>query len=99
MSRSRALALTALGLAVLTLAACAPGGNTVAGTGTADVGFFYGLWHGFISPITFIVSLFSADVGIYEIRNTGGWYDFGFLLGVSAAFGGGAGGAYAGRRR
>ena len=52
-------------------------------------GFWAGLWHGIISPITFIVSLFMPGVRIYEINNRGRLYDFGFLLGVSAAFGGG----------
>ena len=26
---------------------------------------------------------------IYEVNNTGGWYDFGFILGVSMVWGGG----------
>lgn len=100
MTRTRVAALALGAVVVLFLAGCAPGGNPVAGAdpGT-DVGIFFGFWHGLISPITFIVSLFTEDVGIYEIHNNGGWYDFGFLLGASAAFGGGAGGAYAGRRR
>jgi len=52
-------------------------------------GFWAGLWHGFILPITFIIRLFNSDVGIYEINNNGRWYDFGFILGVSLTFGGG----------
>ncbi len=101
MTRHRRAVGAALAVvAVALLAGCAPGGNPMAGADPAtDVGFFYGLWQGFISPVTFIVSLFTSDVGIYEVNNTGAWYDFGFLLGVSVAFGGGAGGAYAGRRR
>jgi len=51
-------------------------------------GFWAGLWHGIIMPITFIVSLFNAGVRIYETNNNGRWYDFGFLIGVSASFGG-----------
>lgn len=57
-------------------------------------GFWSGLWHGMIMPITFFVSLFNQDVGIYEIRNTGKGYDFGFLLGASIAFGGGQKGVH-----
>lgn len=85
----------------LMLAGCAAGANDVAGTGPDQAGFLLGLWHGFISPITFIVSLFVDDVGIYEIRNNGGWYDFGFMIGVSAVFSGagGSGGAAARRGR
>ena len=52
-------------------------------------GFWAGLWHGLICPITFLVSLFSPGVRIYERHNRGRLYDFGFLLGASAAFGGG----------
>ncbi|MCL3863155.1 hypothetical protein [Actinotalea sp. K2] len=82
-------------VALLLLAACAPGANEAVGTaapdGTAAVGFWWGLWHGFIAPVTFVVSLFAEGVGVYEVHNTGGWYDFGFLLGVSIFFSGGAG--------
>lgn len=46
-------------------------------------GFFYGLLHGFITPVSFVTSLFRDDVAIYAVNNTGGWYDFGFLLGSS----------------
>lgn len=49
-------------------------------TGPKD-GFFHGLLHGFITPISFVASLFKNDVAIYEVNNSGGWYDFGFLLG------------------
>lgn len=46
------------------------------------VGFWYGLWHGIIAPISFIISWFDSDVAIYAIYNNGGWYDFGFLWGI-----------------
>lgn len=62
--------------------------------GATPAGFWVGLWHGIIMLITFIVSLFNSDVGIYETNNNGGWYNFGFVLGASA--GGGGGGAAAG---
>ncbi len=55
--------------------------------GAAPAGFWAGLWHGIISPITFIVSLFDGDVAIYEVNNKGGWYDFGFLIGVGGSWG------------
>jgi hypothetical protein len=45
-------------------------------------GFWYGLLHGFITPVSFITSLFRDDVAIYAVNNSGGWYDFGFLLGA-----------------
>ena len=46
-------------------------------------GFFYGLLHGFITPVSFVTSLFRDNVAIYAVNNSGGWYDFGFLLGSS----------------
>jgi len=47
------------------------------------------LWHGLISCVTFVISLFSDNVNVYEVHNSGNWYDFGFMLGVSIIFGGG----------
>lgn len=59
-------------------------------------GFFHGLLHGFIILFSFIGSFFT-DYDMYAFPNSGGWYDFGFLLGVMSFFGGG--GSQAGRRR
>ena len=56
--------------------------------GAKPAGFLGGLWHGLISPLTFIISLFSPGVRIYETNNSGRWYDFGFIIGASSAFGG-----------
>jgi hypothetical protein len=54
--------------------------------GARPAGFLGGFWHGFIAPITFVVSLFMSGVSIYETNNNGCWYEFGFLLGVSVHF-------------
>ncbi len=54
------------------------------------VGFWYGLWHGLIAPISFIISLFNDKVAIYAVYNNGGWYNFGFLLGASISIGSGS---------
>jgi len=51
-------------------------------------GFWGGLWHGMISPISFIASLFSDNVEFYCKNNNGGWYDFGFVGGGGLLFGG-----------
>lgn len=100
--RKAATVLTGAVVVVLLLASCAAGGNELAGTtdpsGEGPFGFWWGLWHGAIAPITFLVSLFQEDVGVYEVHNSGGWYDFGFLLGLSMVLGGGAGGGAAARR-
>ena len=73
--------IAALGLL---LAACAPAANTFAES-VAQPGFWPGLWHGFICPISFLVSLFDDHVGVYAVRNNGHWYDFGFVLGIVIA--------------
>jgi ABC-type multidrug transport system permease subunit len=83
------------------LSACAAGPNELRNTPDEDgevAGFWKGIWHGLISPITFIISLFSKSVYVYEVHNNGGWYTFGFLLGASIIFGGSGGGA-ANRRK
>lgn len=51
-------------------------------------GFWQGLWHGIIAPISFVISLFSDTIQMYEINNSGGWYDFGFAIGAGIIFGG-----------
>lgn len=91
--------LPAVGLLlVLTLAACAPA-NAEVSQAAGTPGFWHGLLHGVISPVAFLVSLFNDKVGIYAVINSGGWYDAGFMLGVSVAFGGAGGGSAAGSRR
>lgn len=81
------------------LVGCAAGANPQV-VGVPDgAGFWAGLWHGLIMPITFVVSLFTDTVGVYEVRNSGGWYDFGFVMGVVVAFSGPASSRRAVRRR
>lgn len=55
-------------------------------------GFLSGLLHGFLILFSFIASLFT-DFRIYAFPNSGGWYDFGYLLGAMAFLGGGGAGA------
>jgi hypothetical protein len=51
-------------------------------------GFWVGVWHGSIAPLSFIISLFKPGVRVYETHNVGHWYDFGFIIGAMIAFGG-----------
>lgn len=60
-------------------------------------GFWKGLWHGLIAPITFVISLFTKTVRFYEVHNSGSWYNFGFVLGAGLFLSGGILGK--GRRR
>ena len=87
---------------VLVLSACAAGPNQLRNTPDEDgevAGFWRGLWHGLIAPFTFIFSLFSKSVYVFEVHNNGGWYTFGFLLGASSIFGGSGGGAACRKKR
>ena len=97
MRKTRRYFVLVVAVAVLMLSACAAGPNEMVDTGPDPAGFWLGLWQGLISPITFLISLFTPDVNIYEVQNNGNWYDFGFMLGVAMAFGGGAGGGTAPR--
>lgn len=90
MKRTR-LVLSLLLLAAV-LAACAAGANPEVGVAADPAGFWLGLWHGVIAPVTFVISLFTDSVSLYEVQNTGNWYDFGFVLGAGILFGGGAAG-------
>ena len=42
-----------------------------------------------ILPVAFVISLFTDKVSVYEVHNSGGWYNFGFLLGAAVVWGGG----------
>jgi hypothetical protein len=77
---------------ILVLASCAPGPNDAEKIPSAKgkvAGFWLGLWHGLISPITFVISLFTKNVRLYEVHNNGGWYNFGFVLGAGLFLSGG----------
>jgi hypothetical protein len=69
------------------LASCTAGDSQF--TVESPAGFFWGLWHGVISVISLIIHLFNDNIRVYEVDNSGGWYDFGFLLGVIMVWGGG----------
>jgi hypothetical protein len=88
------------------LSACAAGPNIMADKEDRDgeiAGFWNGLWHGIITPVAFIISLFKDTIGVYESHNNGGWYNFGYIFGLMIIFGGSGGGAgrrgYSGRRK
>lgn len=59
-------------------------------------GFLWGLFDGAVAPISFIISLFDNGTRIYAYPNSGLWYDFGFLIGLTCWAG--SGGAAARRR-
>ncbi len=65
---------------------CLPGGGSY--NPAEPAGFFSGIWHGWIAPFSLILSLFNKSISIYEINNTGWWYDFGFYISIISGFGG-----------
>jgi hypothetical protein len=86
----RILLILVVLLLVTTLLSCTTGPNILEDSASANnvvAGFWHGLWHGFICLFTLIASLFSKSVTIYEVHNNGGWYNFGFVLGVGIFFG------------
>lgn len=78
----------ALGILIL-MTGCAPSISVEQCVANDLYGFWGGLWHGIIAPISFVLSLFMDDVAMYAVNNAGGWYDFGFVLGAGILFGGG----------
>lgn len=64
----------------------APGPNPLVSTADAHgrpAGFWLGIWHGIISPITLVLSFVNKQtVQIYEVHNDGSLYNLGFVLGV-----------------
>ena len=76
--------------ATLVLCACAQAIPLPDAVAPVDdrAGFWFGLWNGLTVPFAFIGSLFDSDIAIYSVNNNGGWYDFGFALGVGAFTGG-----------
>ena len=83
---NRLLAFGALCAAALLLQSCATQPPPPAVLNPP--GFLWGLLHGFLIIFTFIASVFT-DYRIYAFPNSGGWYDFGFLLGAMVSLGGG----------
>jgi hypothetical protein len=98
----KAMKVLSLILILCVLAACAAGPNlnqNVPNEKKQTASFFQGLWHGIILPVTFVISLFSPTINVYETHNDGGWYNFGFLLGLAIILGGGGGAGARARRR
>jgi hypothetical protein len=86
MNRIRTIAALVL---LIPLAACAHQVPSAVAPGAP--GFLMGLWHGFIFPVAWVFSLFVPDIAVYAVPNNGGWYDFGYFLGI-CVFGVGANG-------
>lgn len=82
----RAALLVAILVMVSLLSGCIPGDGR--NTPEEPANFWWGIWHGWIAPVSLIVSWFTPSRSIYEVNNTGFWYDFGFYIAVISGFGG-----------
>ncbi len=84
MKTTKVIALLLLTLA--TLSSCIPGDGT--STATDPDGFFWGVWHGWIAPISLVWGVFESNIRVYEPVNSGWWYDFGYYMAIVGGFGG-----------
>ena len=75
-------------LIAIMFSSCAEAVSVDQCVGEDPYGFWGGLLHGIIAPVSFVISLFQDDVALYAMNNNGGWYDFGFVLGAGILFGG-----------
>ena len=71
---------------MVTMTGCVPGDGAY--TAQHPAGFLWGIWHGWVAPISLIIGLFNGDIRIYEPNNTGWFYDLGFYIAVISGFGG-----------
>jgi hypothetical protein len=71
-------------LALIT-SGCMPGDGSSSHGNPA--GFFSGIWHGWIAPISLLIGFFNRAIRVYEPFNTGWWYDLGFYAAVISGFG------------
>ena len=84
MARKIIISLLLLSM-IFILSGCVPGNEQYT---QQPAGFLWGVWHGWIAPVTLIVQLFNPLVRIYETNNVGWWYDFGFYIAILGGFGG-----------
>lgn len=72
--------------AVLLFSSCLPGDGK--NSAAKPAGFWMGIWHGWVAPVSLVGHFFNREIRLYEKNNTGWWYDFGFYMAIVAGFGG-----------
>ena len=86
MAKKISIFILFIALMLIIMTGCIPGDGTY--TISKPAGFFWGIWHGWIAPVSLIVGLFDHSIRVYETANTGWWYDLGFYVAIISGFGG-----------
>ncbi len=73
-------------ISMLLLSACAGSEQFKEGGKRANI--LHGIWHGWIAPLSLVLSIFGDGIRMYEPNNTGWTYDLGFYMAVIGGFGG-----------
>lgn len=73
-------------MSIFILTACMPGDGSYTSNDPAN--FLSGIWHGWIAPISLLLSIGNSARSIYEPINNGFWYEFGFYMAIISGFGG-----------
>lgn len=81
------VALVVLGVSLLTSCATQPAPPLDSWLAQSPPGFWMGIVHGLVAPLALLGSIF-LDIRIYAFPNSGGWYDFGYVLGLFTSIGG-----------
>lgn len=77
MKKKKQLMLVCLAsILMILMSGCVPGDGSY--TDENRAGFFWGIWHGWLAPVSLIMGIFNNHLRVYEILNTGWWYDLGF---------------------
>lgn len=85
--KKRVLILCALAVfTLMLLTGCVPGDGT--NTAAKPAGLFWGIWHGWLAPVSLVIGFFNRSIRVYEVNNTGWFYDLGYYIAVISGFGG-----------
>lgn len=86
MFRRKAFVIILLLVVICLLVGCLPGDGKNSIENPA--GFFWGVWHGWLAPLSVIIGFFNRTIRVYEVFNRGWSYDVGFYMAVISGFGG-----------
>ena len=86
MKRKVILLCLVLVLIAVLVTGCIPGDGSY--DAQRPAGFFWGIWHGWVAPLSLIIGFFKRSIRLYETANTGWAYDLGFYVAIISGFGG-----------